>query len=189
MGILLGQFKAHEACKPMIELLDRVKDDWNSELYNATTLGLEGMGESAMEPALEKYQEDKDDPVRASTWVWVLACLGVHDPRISDALQEHLIVDSDEAITLMGNYGDPSLLPIVESYVKNTAQYLNTHHIDPFAEGARFEDSLIASYINNRESLVMLREGIPVTHPEFDAKVQELDRELLWNADFSIYDE
>lgn len=185
---LLAQFKADEACKPMIEMLDRVKDDWESELYNTIMLGLEGIGEPALEPAFEKYQKDKGHTERASVWVWVLANLGVKDARIRRVLQDHLVVDSDEAITLMGYYGDQSFLPIVESYVKDIAQYLNTHHIDPFAKGARSEDSLVSSYIDSRESLVMIKEGIPVTHPEFDAKVQELDRELLRHADFSVYD-
>jgi hypothetical protein len=185
---ILGEFKAKEASRPMVELLDRAKDDYEAELYNAAMIGLEGMGESALELTYEKYVRDKDNPERASTWLWVLSELGVKDQRIRQALIGHMSVDSDEAVHLIGNYGDRDLLPIVESYVKNIAAYINKNRINPFSKGIRFEDSLVASYIDNRESLVMLRDGIRPDDADFDSRVEQLDRQLLKFADFSVYD-
>jgi len=87
----------------------------------------------------------------------------------------------------MGSYGDLELLPIVDEYVKKNAEYLNENKIDPFAYGARFEDPMVESYINCRESLVILKEGISDQHPDFDSKVETLDRQLLQHADFTDY--
>ena len=186
---LLAELHAEEAGEPMVELLDRVKCDPDAALYEAIMFGLEDMGQSALKSAYKKYSRDKNNPEYASTWLWVLASLGVKDERIHQALIDHMLVDSDEAVYLMGNYGDQSLLPIVESYVNNTAEYLNRNKIDPFAVDSRFEDSLVASYIDNRESLVMLRDNTPANHPDFDRKIEELDRQLLKYADFSVYEE
>ena len=188
-AILLGEFKAPSAGPPLVGLLDRVKDDPDAELHNSAMLALEKLGRSALEPAYQKYQRDKNHVERRPVWLWVLANLGVHDDRIHQALLDHMAFDSDEAVLLMGDYGDRGLLPMVESYVINLARYLNDHRIDPFAKGARFEDSLVASYIDNRESLVMLKERIPPDHPTFDEKVESLDRQLLKYAEYGVYDE
>lgn len=186
---LLAELQAEEAGEVLVELLDLVKDDHDAALYDAIMFGLEGIGQTALESAYKKYKRDSEDSGRASTWIWVLANLGVKDERIRQVLIDHMLVDSDEAVHLMGGYGDQSLFPIVESYVQNTANYLNQHKIDPFTGGARFENELVASYINNRESLVMLRDNIPVDHTDFDRRVEELDRQLLKYADFGIYDD
>lgn len=186
---LLAELQAEEAGEILVELLDLVKDDHDAALYDAIMHGLDGIGQTALEGAYKKYKRDREDPGRASTWLWVLANLGVKDKRIHQVLIDHMLVDSDEAVHLMGGYGDQSLFPFVGSYVQNTANYLNQHKIDPFAGGARFEDDLVASYINNRESLVMLQDNIPVDHPDFDRRVEELDRQLLKYADFSVYKE
>jgi len=186
---LLGELKAAAAGEILINVLDLVKDDFDAVLYNAAALALEGFGQSALEPAYERYQRDEDHEERRSVWVWVLANLGVHDDRIRQALFDHMVIDPAEAVLLMGDYGDPALLPTVESYVINLAHYLNDCRIDPFARGARLEDEVVAAYIDDRESLVMLKEGIADDHPDFDAKVEALDRQLLKYADFSVYDD
>ncbi len=187
--ILLGEFKAESAGPLLVEMLDRVKDDPDAELHNSAMLALEKLGPSALESACQKYERDKDHPERRLTWLWVLAQLGVHDQRIHDALLEHMRFDSDEAVLLMGDYGDRGFLPLVEDYVVNLAHYLNENRIDPFAGEARFDDSLVASYMDNRESLVMLKYGIPPGDPSFDERVEALDRTLLKFADFSVYNE
>lgn len=185
---LLAKLRAHEACVPMIELLDLVKDSEDSVLFDTLMICLEDMGYSALDSAYDKYLKDKHDYKYGSTWLWVLSSLGVKDKRIHQALIQHMAVDSDEAIHLMGNYGDRTLQPIVNSYVENIVQYLNENRIDPFARNARFEDSLVSAYIDGRESLAILRYNLTVDHPDFDKRVEELDRELLKYADFSVYD-
>ncbi|MEW5995077.1 MAG: SEC-C metal-binding domain-containing protein [Candidatus Zixiibacteriota bacterium] len=184
---LLGDFKAEQATPLIIELLDSVKDQYLAILYSSALLALEGMGPSALEPAYEKYLLDKHDPEHASVWVWVLGTIGVRDERIKQALLDHMEFDPDEAILLMGDYGDRDLLPLVESYVTYLAQYLNAGQIDPFRYGARLGDHLVGSYIDNRESLVMLKYGIQLDDPEFDVKVKELDRQLLQHSDFAYF--
>ncbi len=185
---ILGELKAAKACEPMIELMDKYKEDYLADIHNSIMIAMEGIGRPALEPAYKKYKADKEFPESSSIWMWILANLGVKDPRIKRALLEHMETDPDEAVLLMGDYGDRYFLPIVEGYVKNIAKYLNFNHINPFS-AIRFDDPLVDSYINNRESLVILKEGIDPNHPDFDEKVEDLDRKLLHYADFSIYEE
>ena len=185
---LLGEFKAEEAIVPMIEILDRLKDNPDTYLYDAAMTALEGAGPKALEPAYRKYEQDRHHLEWASPWVWVLANFGVRDRRIYQALLDHMLVDSTEAVMLMADYGDQDLLPVVEGYINKAVQYLNENRIDPFAKDARFEGPIVAAYIDTRESLVMMKQGIPVDHPQFDEKVEVLDRQLLRYADFSVYE-
>ncbi len=66
---ILGELKSAEACKPMIELMDKVKDNWEAIVYDSIMIGMEGMGEPALELVYEKYQTDKENPELASTWI------------------------------------------------------------------------------------------------------------------------
>ena len=109
----------------------------------------------------------------------MLADLGVRDKRIYHALVDHLKADPEEAILLMGEYGDQETLPLVEAFVTAAAHYLNDNQIDPFAPGSRFSDPIVSTYINTRESLVMLKENISPEHPQFNEKVEALDTRLL----------
>jgi hypothetical protein len=152
-------------------------------------MALEGAGPAALEPTLQRYARDHHDPERGSTWLWILALLGVTDPRVRQALIDQMKVDPREAVLLMGDYGDRELLPIVECFVEGAARYLNENKLDPFAYGARYDDVVVSDYIDARESLIMLRDNIPVDHPQFDEKVEALDRQLLMYADFSVYEE
>lgn len=185
---LLGEFRSEAAIVPMIDILDRLDEDKDAYLYDAAMMALEGAGPTALEPTLQKCARDRHDPERGSTWLWVLALLGVTDPRIRHALIDHIQVDPREAVLLMGDYGDRELLPIVESFVEGAARYLNENKLDPFAYGARYDDVVVSDYIDARESLIMLRDNIPVVHPQFDEKVEALDRQLLRYADFTVYE-
>lgn len=139
---ILGELKSAEACKPMIELMDKVKDNWEAIVYDSIMIGMEGMGKPALELVYKKYSADKENLELASTWIWILAQLGVKDERINQALLEHLKSDPDEAMLLMGYYGDRSFLPIIESYVDNIAEYLNEIQLDAFS-GIRYEEPFV----------------------------------------------
>lgn len=179
---LLGDLKAPEAAVPLVEILDLVMDHWDTYLHNSVMLALEGMGSAALDAVHERFQQDRLDAERMTTWLWVLAGLGVKDSRINHALVEHTHTDLAEAVDMMGNYGDRGFLPTMQKFVEETARYLNENEINPFVAGARMEDPHVGWYINCRESLVMLRDGIEVGEPEFDTKVDALDRELLDGA-------
>jgi len=181
---LLGDLKAPEAAVPLVEILDLVVDSWDTYLHNSVMLALNGMGTAALETACEKFQRARLDMERKTTWLWVLADLGVKDSRIHHALVEHTHTDLSEAVNIMGHYGDRGFLPIMQQFVEETAEYLNENKINPLVAGARMEDPHVDWYINCRESLVMLRDEIEVDDPEFDAKVEALDRELLDGAFF-----
>jgi len=186
---LLGELRSEAAIVPMIEILDRLDEDRDAYLHDAAMMALEGAGPAALEPTLQRYARDRHYPVRGSTWLWILALLGVTDPRVRQALIDYIMVDPREAVLLMVDYGDRELLPIVESFVESAARYLNENKLDPFAYGARYDDVVVSDYIDARESLIMLRDNIPVDHPQFDEKVEALDRQLLIYADFSVYEE
>lgn len=181
---LLGDLKAPEAAVPLVEILDLFVDHFDTYLHNSVMLALKGMGAAALNAACEKFQRDRLDEERKTTWLWVLANLGVKDSRINHALVEHTHTDLAEAVIMMGSYGDRGFLPIMQRFVEEIAGYLNDNKISPFVGGARFEDHSVEAYIDCRESLVMLRDGIEVGDPEFDARVDALDRELLDGAFF-----
>jgi len=185
---LLGEFNHPKAAVPLVVVLDLVVDHYDSFLHNAAIIALEGMGAAAFDATYRIYQRDSNDSERNSIWLFVLADLGVKNVKIRKALLKHMRDDPAEAVNIMGHYGDKSLLPIAEEFVKATADFLNQNRINPFAQGARFEEPAVASYINCRESLVILRDGIEADDPGFDSKVEALDRELLQHADFSVYD-
>jgi len=180
---------AGELVQPAIELLDILIDNQDAVLHDTSMVVLEGAGIPALEPVYTRYQRDRRHPERTSTWLWILSDLGVQDKRIYQALLEHLRVDPEETILLMGGYGDRDALPIVEAFVKGTAKYLNDNQIDPFAAGARFDDPLVSMYINTREALVMLKEGMQPSDPEFDEKVEALDQQLLQSVEDSYADQ
>ena len=115
----------------------------------------------------------------------MLANLSVQDKRIYHALLDHLKADPEEAILLMGEYGDKDALPLVEPFITGAAHYLNDNQIDPFAPRARFSDPIVSTYINTREALVMLKEGLSPSHPRFDQAVEALDRRLLKFASYT----
>jgi len=184
---LLGEFNDPKAAIPLVEVLDLVVDHYDSWLHNAAIIALQDMGAAAFDIAYQKYQRDRHDRERDSIWLFVLSDLGVKNDRIKNALLEHMRDDSAEAVNLMGHYGDKSLLPIAEQFVRATADFLNQNQIDPFAPGIRFEEPAVEAYINCRESLVILRDGIRPSDPEFDSRVEALDRELLQHADFTDY--
>jgi len=185
---LLGEFKAAEASRSLLEILDLCADDWGLWLRNAALVALRGMGTSAFELVFDRYLRDRRDPERVSMWLHVLTELGVKDDRISHALLEYMRSEAAEAVNLMGDYGDRQFFPIADRYVRALAKYLNDNEINPFAYGARFEDEFVGSYIDCRESLIMLRDEIQTDHPEFDSRVETLDRELLQHADFGRFD-
>lgn len=151
---LLGEFNDPKAAAPLVVVLDLVVDNYDSYLHNAAIIALQGMGASAFDAAYRNYHRDRDDPKRTSIWLYVLADLGIKKGKIKKALLEHMRDDPAEAVNLMGHYGDQSLLPIAEEFVRATADFLNQNQIDPFAPGIRFEEPAVEAYINCRESLV-----------------------------------
>jgi len=183
----LGDLKSEKAATPLVEVLDLVVDDCNSYLHNAAMLALVGMGVSAFDATYRKYERDRNDPESASAWIWVLSRLGIKNDKIYHALLDLASTDSAEAVILMGDYGDRKLLPVAEEIVGRFADYLNDNRIDPFLRGARYEDPKIMAYLNSRESLVILRDGISIDDPKYGVKVEALDRELLRHSDFSVY--
>jgi len=181
---ILGRLNAAEACPHMLELMEHVKDDHMSEMRDAILFAMENMGPPALEPIYQKYLADQDDPESLSTWLWMLAGLGVNDPRINEALNDYLEIAPDEAVIMMGEYGDPEFLPIVDEFLKQIAGYFNEHRINPM-EVIRLALPLARSYVNTRESLVVLKYGMQPDHPDFDKKVADLDDRLLKYPDLS----
>jgi len=185
---ILGELKTEKAITPMIDLLSLIGDDYEIVLFSVAANALGKMGKIAFEPVYKKHKQNCDNLKDTSVWLSILAVLGVKDERVRQGIQQYMSIDSVEAINLMADYGDKSFLPIVEECVNRVARDLNDNQIDPFIEGARFEEPLVSTYIDTRESLVMLKEGMSMDHPDFDKKVEELDRKLLKYSDFKIYE-
>jgi len=176
---LLGDFKATACTELLMTIMDEIKNEYDAILYSYTINALSKMGESAIEPVYTKYQEDRDDSELSYMWLSVLAKLGVKDTKITDAIKQHYKSNQVEAINLMGDYGDMAFLPIIQKFVKTTANLLNARQINPFEFGIRFKVPEAEAYIETRENLVLLETGLSVGSREFDEKVKALDRELL----------
>jgi len=184
---LLKGMQAPEAILPTIRALDLVIDDWEAMLHDAAMLALAGAGEQALEPLYERYLRDQHDPERKTTWLWALSDIGVSDPRITCALVAHTFVDPVEALSIMGGYRDPRILPVIEELVNRAAGNLNERQIDPMAPGMRLNDPVVDAYIEGRETLVVLRDGLDFLDPDLDTRVIELDIRLLKFCDFQSY--
>ncbi len=185
---LLGECNAAVAAPVMIEILDDVIDEYLAYIYNAVTIALEGMGPAGLEPAWQRFERDRDNPEHGFVWLSVLASLGVRDERIPPALRSFMNIDPAQAMMLMGDYGDPALLPDVQRAVEYLARQFRTEGIDALAVGMRLTDPRVNQYIEGRESLILLRDGIPHRDPSMRAKVEALDRQLLPHSAFEVYD-
>lgn len=185
---ILGAIKDPRSAQVLVDVLDLVLVDYDSILHSTVMTAIEGMGQAVLEPLYEMYQLDIGIKERTSVWLWALSMIGVLDDRIKNALLRQMMIDPPDALNLIGNYADSRLLPVAEEYVDKLADYLNDNQIDPFADDARFEDHICDIYIDARESLALIKFEIPVDHPDYNARVEELDRRLLKYADFSCYE-
>jgi len=116
---ILDELNDPRAAFPLVEILDLVKNDYMSWLYNAAIIALIDMGPAAFESAYQKYKRDHHDADLASTWLSVLSSLNVRNDKIYHALIDHLRIDSAEAVNLSSeDYKFPStkiILPVRQS--------------------------------------------------------------------------
>jgi|GEM_PF-1753831 len=180
---ILGALKAEAAIDILVKILDSVRENDELDMYDSTLLALAKIGPPVFEPVYAKYEEDQSDPDRASAWLDILSQIEVRDPRITKALQRFFSYNTVLALIYIGSYGDRELLPLVDRYVRSTARHLNEFEIYPRGLYARLRDPMVGAYIDSSEVLVRLREDIDFDHPEFGARVDALDDELLTTKD------
>jgi HEAT repeat protein len=78
------------------------------------------IGPASVTPLLEVYQELPQE--EQAEVAFLLASLGVHDPRIYAVLRELLERDPSEGAFLLGVYGDPAALPELERILERRAE-------------------------------------------------------------------
>jgi hypothetical protein len=104
---LFRHFNTSEAISFYLQRLTKAEEGIPDELVEAFA----ALGAPAVEPLLaaiaEAGPDDKGD------LVFLLAALGVRDPRIPELLETVLAVDPYEGALCVGLYGDPALRPMV----------------------------------------------------------------------------
>ncbi len=105
---LFRHFNTPEAIPFYLQRLTTSEDGIPDELVEAFA----ALGVPAVEPLLaaiaEAAPDDKGD------LVFLLAALGVRDPRIPELLETVLAVDPYEGALCVGLYGDPALVPMIQ---------------------------------------------------------------------------
>jgi hypothetical protein len=105
---LFRHFNSSEAIPFYLHRLTQAEEGIPDELVEAFA----ALGAPAVEPLLTAIEEagpdDKGDRV------FLLAALGVRDPRIPELLQTVLAVDPYEGALCIGLYGDPALKPMLQ---------------------------------------------------------------------------
>ncbi|MGH9722974.1 MAG: hypothetical protein ACRD8O_22410, partial [Bryobacteraceae bacterium] len=102
----------HLKSKEMTPFLIKVAREHAAGLEDFVIEAFQSAGEAAVEPLLELYRAiGKDDDTDVA---FLLATLGVHDPRIFDALLDYLAFDAVDGAHCLAAYGDPAAIPAME---------------------------------------------------------------------------
>ena len=105
---IFASLRTPEAIPFYIGYLRRHSEDAPDELVEAVS----PHGAAALEPLLAVYEELGEE--LGGEVAFVLAALGVRDPRILKLFTERLEYDASDAALLLQMYGDPSALPALE---------------------------------------------------------------------------
>ena len=74
---------------------------------------LVSMGREVLDPLLDAYREMEED--ESGEVAFVLASLGIRDNRIMQVLVDRLEYDLTDTLLLLGIYGDPVAIPVLEA--------------------------------------------------------------------------
>jgi len=116
LGEVLRLIASPRAIPFYIQMLRMLAEE-GEETPLAVEAALRSFGEAALDPLLALYEELGrlgEDP--REEVAYLLATLGVRDPRILRILEDRLEVDPLGALLLMGLYRDPAARPIVERF-------------------------------------------------------------------------
>lgn len=105
---LFRHFNTAEAIPFYLHRLTMSQDGIPDELVEAFA----ALGVPAVEPLLAAIEEAAPDD--KGDLVFLLAALGVRDPRIPELLETVLAVDPYEGALCVGLYGDPALTPMIQ---------------------------------------------------------------------------
>lgn len=83
------------------------------EISDEIVEALVSIGQPAIDPLLNLYKEV--GPADGGEIAFLLAGMGIRDPRILEILLSRLEVDRDDALFHLEVYGDPAAIPELES--------------------------------------------------------------------------
>ncbi len=106
---LFRHWQTPEALDILIEAVRRTHEDVNDELVQA----LLPFGERAVEPLLNLYEELGEE--QGSDIAFLLAGLGVRDPRVLELLLDRLQFDAGDGALCLELYHDPAARPALET--------------------------------------------------------------------------
>ncbi len=113
---LLVDLKATEAVEPMLRLL--CETSWGHIIHDRVVVRLPEFGQSVLEPALAILDRGVPEDVHHAICC-VLANLGVRDARIFAHLCTLFDEDELSGALVLGDYGDPAALPILEGAIED----------------------------------------------------------------------
>lgn len=144
---LFRHFNTAEAVPFYLRQLTKGEGEIPDELVESFA----ALGAPAVEPLLAAIAEAEPDD--KGNLVFLLAALGVRDPRIPELLETVLAVDPYEGALCVGLYGDPALKPLIEDALTEL----------PEGDEAQQERKAL------QDCLAQLEAGEPIRDlPEFD---------------------
>jgi hypothetical protein len=106
---LFHHWNTPEALDFLIDVVRRTREDVNDELVQT----LLPFGERAVEPLLKLYEELGEE--QGSDIAFLLAGLGVRDPRVLELLLDRLQFDAGDGALCLELYHDPAAKPALET--------------------------------------------------------------------------
>jgi hypothetical protein len=105
---LFRYWKTPEALPFYIRYIREAPEDIPADLIEAIV----EIGQPALEPLIALYKDS--DESEGSEVAFILASLGMHDPRVLSILIDRLEIDPSDGVFLLGLYGDAAAAPAIE---------------------------------------------------------------------------
>ncbi len=176
---LFRQFNIPEAVPFYLRRLTQSEDGIPDEIVEAFA----ALGAPAVEPLLAAIEAA--DPDDKGDLVFLLAALGVRDPRIPELLETVLAVDPYEGALCVGLYGDPALKPLVQDALSELSE-----DEDAQQERKALEDCLVqldaGEVVRDLPTFELLKLYPETASPMFEALPEDQVEEYL-ACDFVEY--
>jgi len=118
--LLLDLFRSRPVPEAIPFLIRCLRDGGYEYFEDELAEAFSRLGSAALEPLLQLYPELK--PEQQAELTFILAGLGVRDPRIYSLLMQVLAAEPGEGAFLLGIYGDPAAIPELQKVLERKAE-------------------------------------------------------------------
>ncbi len=181
--IILTEFNDLKAVPTVVELLETCLECKYRIVFSYCIDALITLGQGSLDLLIDKYYSYESSPDKQGVWVEILAKLNKKDERIREVLENHIKINSCEAILAIGDYKDKYFVPILKEIVEKAALRLRNKNLNPFQKMVRAWNSDADIYIETRSILIELEYDVNAGSLDYEKLVTELDASMLPHID------